>query len=54
MAIYLNYEGNLSDLLLNILSENKILYELREELIITNLEIKDFAYLERQCKNTKN
>lgn len=47
------YEGDLQELLINLLSYHPILKALRNHIVLSNLEIKDFSFLERQCKISK-
>lgn len=53
VTIFFYYEGDLQDLLINILSYHPILKALRNQIVLSNLEIKDFSFQERQCKNSK-
>eukprot|EP00340_Litonotus_pictus_P007056 CAMPEP_0170520382 /NCGR_PEP_ID=MMETSP0209-20121228/5665_1 /TAXON_ID=665100 ORGANISM="Litonotus pictus, Strain P1" /NCGR_SAMPLE_ID=MMETSP0209 /ASSEMBLY_ACC=CAM_ASM_000301 /LENGTH=616 /DNA_ID=CAMNT_0010806651 /DNA_START=253 /DNA_END=2103 /DNA_ORIENTATION=- len=53
LSIYFYYEGDMAELLFNILQENPILRSIKEHLIINNLELRDLAFFERQCKNSK-
>lgn len=53
VATFFYYEGDLQDLLINILSYHPILKALRNQIVLSNLEIKDFSFQERQCKNSK-
>lgn len=52
IATYFFYEGDMVDLLIAVRSENEVLRNLGNELVISKLEIKDFTFLERQCKNS--
>lgn len=55
IGTYFQYEDDLFNLYEKIINENPIIGALKEDLIISNLEILDLAYMERHCKNnTKN
>ena len=53
LSVFFFYEGNLFNLFIEIISENPLLKALKNHLIISNLEIKDLLFLERQCKSSK-
>jgi hypothetical protein len=53
ITTFFYYEGDLQELLINILSFHPILKALKNNVVLSNLEVKDFSFQERQCKNSK-
>lgn len=54
ISTYFQYEGDLFDLYIELIKENPILNALKEDLIISSLEIQDLTHMDRHCKNLTN